>query len=130
MFVSVPSVARFTGSKIDQRLNLGFRCAPPQADMIGVGRAIGFVPPPSEPDGRFSRIRLSSWWFTQLGVDATEHGRRRKRTAPAQQSMHWTSADDQHLARAHVVHYVYAGRCASGSVLDGLAARTCNDGCV
>jgi hypothetical protein len=32
---------------------------------IGVGRAkgIALAPPPSEPDGRISRIRLSGWWF-------------------------------------------------------------------
>ncbi len=29
---------------------------------IGVGRAGLAVPPPSEPDRRFSRIRLSSRW--------------------------------------------------------------------
>ena len=26
------------------------------------------APPPSEPDRRISRIRLSSWWFTQSGI--------------------------------------------------------------
>lgn len=31
--------------------------------LIGVGRAGYPAPPPSEPDGRFSRIRLSGWWF-------------------------------------------------------------------
>src|ERR1700694_1346226 len=54
---------------------------------IGVGRAA--APPPSEPDRRFSRIRLSSWWFTSARVDHTARGRQTKRTALAQQRMHW-----------------------------------------
>jgi hypothetical protein len=29
--------------------------------LIGVGRA--YAPPPSEPDRRVSRIRLSGWWY-------------------------------------------------------------------
>ena len=31
------------------------------------------APPPSEPDRRFSRIRLSSWWFSSMRID--EHKR-------------------------------------------------------
>lgn len=35
---------------------------------------LGSIPPPSEPDGRISRIRLSSWWFTSKRVDGTGIG--------------------------------------------------------
>ncbi len=34
------------------------------------GRESGLAPPPSEPDVRISRIRLSGWWFTSVRTDA------------------------------------------------------------
>jgi hypothetical protein len=40
--------------------------------LIGVGTAI--TAPPSEPDRRISRIRLSSWWFTCYRIEAPQHG--------------------------------------------------------
>jgi hypothetical protein len=39
---------------------------------IGVGRVS--PPPPSEPYGRISRIRLSSQWFTLSRIDIPECG--------------------------------------------------------
>jgi hypothetical protein len=36
--------------------------------QIRAGRA--WAPPPSEPDERVSRLRLSSWWFTSKRTDA------------------------------------------------------------
>ena len=41
---------------------------------IGVGRADCSAPPPSEPDVRVSRIRLSGWWFTAPRIGGYEHG--------------------------------------------------------
>jgi hypothetical protein len=32
------------------------------------------IPPPSEPDRRISRIRLSSWWFTLSRIDMPVEG--------------------------------------------------------
>ena len=43
--------------------------------LIGVGRAGYPAPPPSEPDVRFSRIRLSGWWFTSPRTDKPSRGR-------------------------------------------------------
>ena len=40
-----------------------------KASRIGVGKA--FASPPSEPDWRFSRIRLSSRWFLHRDCLAT-----------------------------------------------------------
>ncbi len=34
------------------------------------------IPPPSEPDGRVSRIRLSNRWFTAKRIGRSEPGRR------------------------------------------------------
>ena len=56
---------------------------------IGVGRAL--APPPSEPDVRISRIRLSSWWFTSERVDHTARGPQTKRATPAQQRKRWAN---------------------------------------
>ena len=41
------------------------------------------VPPPSKPDGRISRIRLSGRWFTSERIDRSEPERRGE-SAPAQ----------------------------------------------
>ena len=41
---------------------------PKGSSLIGVGRD-DWPPPPSEPDGRFSRIRLSGQWFTFERID-------------------------------------------------------------
>ena len=38
--------------------------------LIDRGRESGLAPPPSEPDVRISRIRLSGWWFTSRRTDA------------------------------------------------------------
>ena len=43
--------------------------------LIGVGRdRLSSAPPPSEPDRRISRIRLSSWWLSLRGTDVAAHG--------------------------------------------------------
>ena len=43
--------------------------------LIGVGRADWFrLPPPSEPDVRISRIRLSSRWSYLMRTDGPRHG--------------------------------------------------------
>ena len=49
------------------------------------------VPPPSEPDWRFSRIRLSGWWFTSSRIDALGRWLFQVRTTPAPQSRHLAS---------------------------------------
>jgi hypothetical protein len=41
------------------------------------------IPPPSEPDRRISRIRLSSWWFTLSRIDEPENGPLLERTTRA-----------------------------------------------
>jgi len=38
------------------------------------------APPPSEPDKRISRIRLSSWWFTCNRIDEHAHGLPQEKT--------------------------------------------------
>ncbi len=43
------------------------------------GRLVS-APPPSEPDGRISRIRLSSWWVTCDRIDKLWHGPLPERT--------------------------------------------------
>jgi hypothetical protein len=56
------------------------------------------TPPPSEPDERVSRIRLSSWWVTRYdGIDRASHGLPSVRTTPAAESRHWASDDDPAL---------------------------------
>ena len=51
------------------------------------------VPPPSEPDWRISRIRLSSWWFTSERIDRPidrqfrMHGRVGQETVPASKAL-------------------------------------------
>jgi len=40
----------------------------------GRERRLSSSPPPSEPDGRISRIRLSSWWFTSSRIDEATPG--------------------------------------------------------
>src|SRR5262245_2748501 len=57
------------------------KSAKPTNEKIGVGRAL--PPPPSEPDVRISRIRLSSRWFTSVRTDART--RKAKRTVHALQ---------------------------------------------
>jgi len=37
--------------------------SPARAHDRGREDRLNSIPPPSEPDGRVSRIRLSSWWF-------------------------------------------------------------------
>jgi len=39
------------------------------------------APPPSEPDRRFSRIRLSSWWFTSMRIDGRRRSMHRDQTS-------------------------------------------------
>src|ERR1700726_2033976 len=61
--------------------------------LIGVG--IGLRPtPPSEPDGRFSRIRLSSRWFL---IETVSRFARpcEVRTAWHSRSKHWAIVDDR-----------------------------------
>jgi hypothetical protein len=41
----------------------------PSNKLIGVGKTGCPVSPPSEPHVRFSRIRLSGWWFTAERID-------------------------------------------------------------
>src|SRR5437867_13275028 len=70
---------------------------------------------PSEPDWRFSRIRLSSWWFTSERIDATAPGLVQERTAPARQRKHWASADDRALGPDRAASDAYAEGCANAS---------------
>ena len=46
---------------------------PPPWAMIGVGTKVSFAPP-SEPDWRISRIRLSSWWLTFKKIGQRSRG--------------------------------------------------------
>src|SRR5438128_2278498 len=61
----------------------------------GRERRLDSLLPPSEPDWRVSRIRLSSQWFTSERIDAAAHGLVQERTAPARQRKHWASVDDR-----------------------------------
>ena len=56
------------------------------AELIGVGKA--FASPPSEPYVRFSRIRLSSWWFPHRECLASAKASRRvKRPLSAKKAL-------------------------------------------
>jgi hypothetical protein len=55
-----------------------------QADCIddrGREKRLGSLPPPSEPDRRVSRIRLSSRGVTCDRTDGQQHGRASRKTA-------------------------------------------------
>src|SRR4030095_7193803 len=53
------------------------------------------VPPPSEPDVRISRIRLSSRWFTSSRTDRPERGPSQESTTHARQRTNLASANDR-----------------------------------
>src|SRR5499433_98044 len=54
----------------------------------GRERRLVSAPPPSEPDWRFSRIRLSSSWFTSFEDCVLSQRLLRVLATPARQSMH------------------------------------------
>ena len=57
--------------------------------------------PPSEPYVRFSRIRLSSRWFTVERIDRPSRGLRQVRTAQGWQSRHLASFHSLFKSRQH-----------------------------
>src|SRR5262245_50619114 len=59
-----------------------------QSANRGRERRLVSAPPPSEPDWRFSRIRLSSWWFTSFEDCVLSQRLLRVLATPARQSMH------------------------------------------
>jgi hypothetical protein len=75
------------------------------------------APPPSEPDRRISRIRLSSWRFTSERTDRPSHGLRQMRRAPGWQRKRWASVGGRDhvpvLGRHVVCVRCYVAACVS-----------------
>ena len=67
------------------------------------------APPPSEPDWRISRIRLSSWWFTSMRIDRQ---RRRRYRDPA------SNLDNMKVAPCIISHETHRhGKLTMNSIL-------------
>src|SRR5213083_639322 len=74
------------------------------------GREKPRLPPPSEPDVRVSRIRLSSWWFTVVRTDSWRHGPWSGYRAPVPQRPRSASADDNQAVPDASFHALFERR--------------------
>ena len=95
----------------------------------GRSGALDCAAPPSEPDKRISRIRLSSQRFTAERTDRAPHGLRSWRKAHGRQRMHLASASGRRAVPPGACRFVCAESCVASCVSTRPRIGRCRGSC-